>query len=310
MKKSIFYVLSAIVAVMTLSSCSGEDGKVVKGDGASFEIQSLDDFLWKKDIAETISFTITTNFIECDSINDAIVLALCDSKGNVIDASKVSMMVNGQKSEDNRICIPTVNGEHDTKVDLVLNKSLLNEDCVYDWYIKLISDAGLAKVFCENNGVTGQINVGEPRVDDMHIRIKNDHVVNPLTVWTNLVLWIVLAALVAWHVMSRIVNPSVRFTRVTINYGDTEMKYDTRRCYKVILTNKPLKFGLFHRFFVGKVCVICNEFWDTQATLKMGYKDHLKVITKGDYDIPDEMKRKEDFVIKNEAGKKATLLTN
>lgn len=316
MKRTIINVFSILACCIAFFSCSGEEERVV--NGAAFEIQSYDDFLWKKDAVDTIKFDLNTTFEECADINSSIKLALCDVNGELVPEDLAVVYVNGKATRGNVIeinpqsCERTSSATIDSKLEIgiVVSKAALSEDCSFYWNLKSLDRDGDIKVLGENE--EGQ------RVDlfdgniiyGTDICINNDHIANSVKVWSNIIFWALLAILLAWHILSRMVNPSVKFTRLTIDYGEGEIRYDTRGCYKVVLTNKSLKFGLLHRFFVGKVAVICNDFWTSEVTLKKIYGQNLMLITRGDYILPDEAIRREEFAITNEEGKKAVLFTN
>ena len=310
MKKIIFNILASIAVCGALNSCSGEEAPVV--NGASFEIQTYDDFLWDKDAVDTVKFSITADFKECDDLRKPIVLALCDNKGQIISEDLAEVYISGEKAAGNKIDIyPKAAGEQITEVGIVVNDAALAEDCTFNWHIKLCSKGQLESLSSIDKGAESLIGEQDPYISGMDIHIKNVHVANTLKVWTNTGLIVLLIALAAAHILSRMVNGSVKFTRLIIDYGDGEIRYDgIRGAYKVVLTNQKIKVGLFHRFFVGKVYVITNEFWTSELTIKKTYGQNLMFSTKGDYILPDEAVRKEEFVIKNEEGRSATLRTN
>lgn len=309
MKKFILYVF-ALSSAGVLTSCS-EDPQVAV-NGVSYEIQSYDDYLWKEDPTDTVKVYLNAEFKECEAVTGTLELAICDDDGVIVPADMVTVFVGGEKAEDNIIRIPVVNDIVNTELGFIIGKKYLSEDADFRWHLKLLSDAHLKKVLCQDaKGVEGLVDVkDDPWIYGTDILIKNTHVANSLKVWTNIIFWVILAVLAALHILSRIIHPSVRFTRLTIDYGDAEVRYDTRGAYKVVLTDKPLKVGIFHRFFVGKVCVIRNDFWTSEVTIKKAYGQNLRITTSGDYALPDEPVRREEFVIKNEEGRSATLFTN
>lgn len=308
MKKHITKIFAVLALSVAAVGCS-EEKLVVNGE--SYEIQTYEDFLWQKDIVDTIKFEINTEFRECEEVTKPITLALCDCNGTIVPTDVATVYVNGAKSDDNKIRITPKNGVVDTQIGIVIAHSALMEDCDFAWNLQSLEGEDGMKVLGVRDDET-EIGLAKKGVIfGTDIYVKNTHVANSLKVWTFIILWTVLAALAAAHFLSRLINRSVKFTRLTIDYGDGEIRYDTRRSYKVVLTNKPYKVSLLHRFFVGKVTVITNDFWTSELTIKKAsYGQNLMLITRGDYLLPDESVRREEFVIKNEEGRSATLFTN
>lgn len=293
-------------------SCSNESEPVV--EGATFQLESYDDFLWKKYEPQVLKFVVASQFKECNNCSGSIVLALCqgDSKKTSIVSTDVAQVyVNGEVAEGNKIRIPV--GAAETEVEIKLNKANLSEDVTYRWHIKLCDDAGLTKVFVEDkNGAVMAAAENQPWIKGMDVCVKNDHVVNALKVWTMTGLWIILGIIAAIFVICRMSNLPVKFTEVKIDYGYGYERRKTRGCYKVVFTNKPYKVGLLSRIFNGKVAVIRNEFWTEPLVVKgrFGNKMGLFLLTGGDYILPDFPMRKEPFDIKKDKTHKVTIETN
>ena len=80
--KKLFYSIAAVVAAAFISiGCTEEVAPV---NGAAFEVESYDDFLWDEYIPDTLKFTINAEFKECGAIKKPLVLALCDANGKVV----------------------------------------------------------------------------------------------------------------------------------------------------------------------------------------------------------------------------------
>lgn len=308
MKNHITKIFAVLALSVTAVACS-EEAPVVNGE--SFEIQTFEDFLWHKDAVDTIKFEISTEFRECEEVTKPITLALCDCNGTIVPTDVATVFVNGVESDDNKIKITPKNGLVETQIAIVLDHSALTEDCEFSWNLQSLEGEDGIKVLGVKDEETeiGLVKNGIIFGTDIHI--KNTHVANTLKVWSITGLWIILAALIAAHILSRVINRPVKFTNVKVGYDDDQMRsYTTRGCYMVVFTNKPYKVSLFHRFFVGKVAVIKDSFWTEEVILKNLFGQNLMLRTKGDYILPDEPLRKEEFIIKNEEGRIATLRTN
>ena len=75
MKKFLFNIVAVAVAAIVSISCADEVAPV---NGAAFDVESYNDFWWKKYTPDTLKFVINTEFKECSSIRRSLVLALCE----------------------------------------------------------------------------------------------------------------------------------------------------------------------------------------------------------------------------------------
>lgn len=290
-----------------MTSCSEKQPAVV--NGVSFEIQSFDDFLWEKDPVDTISIVLNAEFKECEDACGSLAFIICDSEKNEVSADVVTVYVDGQKAENNRIDVPVDCGVVDTKIGLVVNKSQLLEDVTFDWHLKLVNDAGLKKVlFKDENNTVEIIDKEDDWIFGTDICIKNTHVANTLKTGTITGFWILLAVLVALHILSRQVNKPLKCSAVQVGYdGDSLKSNRVKGCYRVVFTNKAKKVGMFERFFKGNIAYIQNDFWTTDLIIKQTASGKLKIFPNENYVYPDEILMREEFDIKNSEGRTATL---
>lgn len=313
MKKTLLYIVSAAIAVLSFSACAGEDETVV--NGASFEIRSFDDFLWKKDAVDTIKFSINTEFVECDDVRRPLVLALCDSDGKIISQEKASLFVNGEKSADNKVKVNVSNGKQTTDLGVVVNTALLEDDATFNWHIMLCDDAGLSKIYSEHSdGVRSQVLDDEKWVYGLDVQIRNRHVANTLKVWTNIVFWVILIALVTWIALAHfVIWPSTRFSKVMIDYNDGVGPRPIRMsgCYQLVLTDNPrMKDSFLKKIFKGSCRYEVNEFWTHPVIIKnSAARNSVRVNNLRSFYINGETLRKQEFEIINENDSKVTIIT-
>lgn len=297
---------------MTICSCAEEETPVV--NGASFNMQSFDDFLWKKDAVDTVKFSIDTDFVECDDVRRPIVLALCDSDGQVIPGDKAELFVNGVKSTDNKVEIPVVNGKQTTNLGVVVNESLLKDDVTFNWHIMLCDDAGLSKIFSEHSGgVKSQLLEDDKWIYGLDVQIKNEHVANTVKVWTNIIIIVVVIALVVWIALAHLVIwTSTKFSNVLIDYHDGMGQRRIRMggCYQLVFSSQRKSDSLFTKIFKGSCKYEQHPFWTHDVIIKSGaLKTSLRVMNIRPFYINGNAVRQQEFEIVNENGDKVTITT-
>lgn len=313
MKKTFLYILSAVIAVLSFSACAGENEPIV--NGASFEIQSFDNFLWKKDAVDTVKFSINTEFVECENVRRPLVLALCDSDGKIISQEKAALFVNGKKSSDNKVKVNVSNGKQIADLGVVVNAALLDDDATFNWHIMLCDDAGLSKIYSEHSdGVRSLVLDDEKWVYGLDVQIKNKHVANSLKVWTNIIFWVILIALVTWIVLAHFVMwPSTRFSKVMIDYHDGVGPRPIRMsgCYQLVLTDNPrMKDSFLKKIFKGSCRYEVNEFWTHPVIIKnSAARNSVRVNNLRTFYLNGETLRKQEFEIINENDSKVTIIT-
>lgn len=269
MKNCFIRFVSAIAVCVTLASCSEEPTYVV--NGASFEIQSYDDFLWKKDVVDTIKFELTTAFQECQGINEPITLALCDSYGEPVSSDVVTLYVGGVISDANIVTIyPKSSGTTVTDVALVIDRAYLSEDCTFDWCLKVL-EAGDIWVYGER-GTERYLPDQRKVLFGTDIHIVNDHVVNKMKVAFNIVLLVIAGILAAWFIMLRPLFISKFKLKQLVITGSSYYQTISLKGYrKVVCTkNRKNKQGFMSRLFLGPIYYAYNEYWDRDMEIVPG----------------------------------------
>ena len=268
-----------------MTSCSEKQQAVV--NGVSFEIQSFDDFLWEKDPVDTISIVLNAEFKECEDACGSLAFIICDSEQNEVSADVVTVYVDGQKTENNRIDVPVDCGVVDTKIGLVVNESQLLEDVTFDWHLKLVNDAGLKKVlFKDENNTVEIIGKDDPWIFGTDICIKNTHVANTLKVWTNTIVLVVLSVIVAWILLLQINVPRfnqkhIRSIFIITNGARrciTNCTSDAERSVEIVMSSQELKQSFISKLFMGRKCFVKLENFPAELhmTPKKGGKVNYK----------------------------------
>ena len=138
---------------------------------------------------------------------------------------------------------------------------------------------------------------------------------NPLSVILRWILFLIVSILVVWYIIAHfVVNPSVAFSRVSIQYPDSPYEIDVRMkgAYVLHLDSKEHDCSALHKFFIGYEASEVNDFWTSPMKIKTGSRRNvIKIIGSGPYEIePDDLVRKEPITITNENGQKATITTS
>ncbi len=135
---------------------------------------------------------------------------------------------------------------------------------------------------------------------------------NPLAKGSLITLIAVIIFLLTWIIIAHLfVNPSVKFSKVLINYGDGDRSIRMDSAYELICTNKPIKVSFFKKVFVGDIKVEVNDFWEYPLTIKSGSRrNRLRLVGAAHYHINvDTTLRREPFIVTNSRGEEVTIQT-
>lgn len=313
--KKLFYSIAAVVAAALISiGCTEEVAPV---NGAAFDIESFNDFWWKKCTPDTLKFAIKTEFKECEPIRRSIVLALCenDDKGTIVSTDVAQVYVAGKPAEGNKIIVPVLADEtSEIEIGLVVAREHLAEDAVYNWHIKLCDDAGLTRVLSKDqSGAVNPVDKNSPWMLGMDVCVNNNHVANSLKVWANTILIVLLIGIGVWIMMAHyMIWPSTKFSKVHIDYHDGTGPRPIRMggCYQLVLTDKRKSDSILTKIFKGSCKYEQHPFWTHDVIIKnSASRTSLRVANLRTFYINGEAIRKQEFEIVNENGEKVTIIT-
>ena len=289
------FIISLLIAIVFTSCKSDENANSVADWG---ETEYFTKFMWK-DYApiimeQTLVFDFNADAKKFFSGQAVFELKSKNQDGVFESTNALKLYKNGQLCENNCMKIDI----NDTEVLVGLEFKPEAHEGSYTLILDPIDVGGL---------------------DDIQIELENGfnaqktNVTNPLAVQTISLGSAILIIFIVWILLSRLViYRSVRFSKISFDYnssGDGYMR-NVRGCYKVVCTNKKKKVSILHRIFIGKVYFEINPFWEEEVTLASGLSySSIRIITKGDYNLPDESVRKEMFVISNASGEKVNIET-
>lgn len=291
MKNSIciLILLSAII----FSSCDSAHTEIADWG----KTKSYSDFGWNHYIPVKMEQTLVLDFNDDAQKfftgNVVFELALKNDDGRLLPTQDILLYKNGVICENNRMSINKDDNEIIVGIEFDHN---MPEGC-YTLFLNPIDNGGIDRI--EQIDLQNGFNV------------QKIEIMNPLakkTIWSAIIIVILF---VGWIIVSRIVNPGLKFSRISFDYNDGtgEISHHVGNCYKIICTNKPQKISLLHRIFVGNVYVEVNEFWTSELTILCGSRDAIRLITRGDYMLPDEAVRKETFSIQDDQHRKVNIET-
>lgn len=280
--KIIDYIILA-VPVFVMTSCSSR--QIENADWG--ETQYYSDFWWKhyEPVRMQQKLKLEFNDYAKRLITDDVVFELVVKKenGDFGPTQDLALYKNGIRCHDNKMAINT--DDRDILVAVEFIRDI--PEGTYVLYLNPVTTGGLDRIeqIGLQNGFTVQ------KIDIM----------NPLAKQTFWIAVIVVIFIVSWIIVARIVNPSLKFSKITFDYNDGtgEIEHRVGKYYKIVCTNKPKSITFFHKVFIGNVFVEFNEFWDRELVIRCGSRDNIRLISHGDYIFPDESVRKEMFVIKN-----------
>ena len=296
MKTINFCKIPLIILALLVVSCSDSDKRVLFGETDYFE-----DFLWEKYEPVIMTRTLTLDF------NDDAKRVLKDKKFkfNVFEAlsadkkevaKNIVVYKNNQKCEGNIIEISVDESEVELGIEFTKNAS----EGEHTLYLGEVDKNGLDDIDYQELG-------------GGFIVEKND-VTNPLlliVIWTSI---IVVSLLIIWYIIAHyVLNPSTKFSRVSIQYPGSSDSKSIRvgGAYKLVCTNKDEKCSFLHKFFVGTIVYEKNDFWTHPFTISSGSGKKIRIGGKINYRIePAIIMRNQPFSVYNKEDQEVIIQTN
>ncbi|MDR1527825.1 MAG: hypothetical protein LBS46_09210 [Dysgonamonadaceae bacterium] len=275
------------------------------------------DFLFDKYQPDTLTKKLQFEFNETalDSITEAIALIVVKGKETATKdtvycayesepAQDIVLLKNGMKCEENVLSISTEENGKIITLQIILPAGGQYEDETIHLGLRVKNAGGLDYI--------DNIDLEKERLLSHEWTITKDNVYNPMGLLLFWILVVIVTLLTACFIISRILNPSTKFSKLYIDYDDGagEQRINMGHAYQLLCTNKNTRFSIFHKFFIGVVKVEVNDFWTHPVTIKSGTRHNVRISGLGEFELhPDETVRKEPFTIVNENGQQATITT-
>lgn len=283
-----------IFAIAVLFSACGERNHAIADWGSTVYYS---DFWWKHYESSTMDQTLVLDFNDDahKHFTGEAVLELMIQKGEdfLPTVDLVTLCKNDIECKQNRLVLTPTDNEVKVSVEFKAEAPSGN----YKLFLVPIDKGGLDEIV--------QVDLGEG------FFVQKIDIMNPLAKQTMWLAIVIAVLFVAWLILSRIINPYLKFSRISFDYnnGAGELSHRVGGCYKIICTNKPKRISLLHKIFVGNVHVEVNDFWSNEVTIMCGSRNNLRLITRGDYILPDDPVRKEPFTIQDEQQRKVNIET-
>lgn len=295
--RSFIPILIAVIVAACTGLNHGDDSKEPDNWGSNIHYSN---FLWHdyNPNAYRIGKTLELEFNDDARkhfVGKAVLELVTQDNQPTIDF--INLYKNGVKCENNRLELTIKDSEVNIQVEFKNDVDVTTNH--YTLVLKVVDNGGLDEIVNIELGEIGFV-------------VARKNIMNPLakqTMWFGIV---IAALFVAWLILSRtIINPYLKFSRISFDYSDGagDISHRVANCYKIICTNKPKKISLLHKIFAGNVYVEVNDFWSNEVTIICGSRNNIRLITRGEYLLPDEPVRKEPFTVLNEQHRKVIIET-
>ncbi len=250
MKRIVLFII-LLASASLLMGCAEEE---FVGNGAHFQTESFDNFLWHKHVPDTIKAIIGTDFAESEGLTKPLVLQLCDEEANAIPVQVAQLFVNGVPTSDNTISIAPATKVKETEIWIVLDDSQIHEDRTFTWNLKVADNPGLVR-----------INEMEPStialVPETTFHWQNEHTSNSLEVAFWSILLALLAALILIVIISRLNNPAFQVKRLVLNDGTIQKTVVLKGVSKVVCSDKKMSQSFIKQVLQRKNSFIQHDFF-------------------------------------------------
>lgn len=264
------------------------------------------DFLFKKYEPVIMSKSIELEFNEDAQrlIKSTIELEVVEKNEHdrFINVDGINIYKNGVECNGNVLIIEP----NEKSFDLGIEFTEKAPEGNHTLYLRVKNSGGLDRIDNVDLSSTDELILAHEWV------VKKDDVINPLGLLIFWIIIIILFVLLLSFIISRIVNPIVKFSSVYIDYNDNsgERRIRMGRSCFLLCTNQDTKYSIFYKLFVGLVKVEVNDFWVQPLKIKSGRRDSIVITGLSSYNIDTEDPiRRETISIINEIGGRVTITT-
>ena len=264
------YLIIAAIALLLIGCDQIDKESILWG-----ETKSYDPFLWVSQTPDTLKQTLCFDFNNDAQQHMSAPLQLGLFKKNAdgtfirIKDNEAELFSQGTKLADNIISVPSTCKE--LEVGIVFNPKA--EDKTHYWYIRPIDNAGLERI---NDHPTDQFSSEEAI---MEIRLKKQHVMNPLAKG---ILFFIIAfgvALLLWFIIFRpLLFPTFKVNYLELIGPEPYLnKLKIKHYRQLILTSKPAQQSFFNRLMTGEVKYSVNSIWTADVVFEPKDKRSIRI---------------------------------
>lgn len=234
------------------------------------ESEFIDDFLWVKNVPDTLTRTLVFDF-NADASNfmqDYVEVGFYkkDKSGELvaIDKQEMTLFVDGVEVPHNRIvAVPgEVGVPVEKQIGIVFSPEA--EAKVHHWYLQVTKSGDLDRINDADTRYGSEIVVTP-------VEVKRSQATNWLRATTNIIGLVILAALVLWFLVGkRSTYPTFKGGKISLvgpePYMVTVPQLQNYRL--VILTAKQPQQSWFNKLFTGEIKYVVNPLWSADIVFE------------------------------------------
>lgn len=301
------FLLAVLCPLMLLASCKKRENDPNTPTRWGKD-NYYDKFLWKKHTPDTLYKTIEFDFNQDAKtyMDNPLRLGLFKKtdSGKMLPVTEQEMevFVGKQKCASNIIDVEP--GTDQLKVGIVFNNGAENK--VHHWFFRAVDDGGLERI---NDMDADTFNADNASL--MDIEVEKNKVMNPLAEGTLLTTILLIAALLVWlFVMKVIFFPTFRVGQVylydPVPYNSLKRVSGYR---KMVLTNKMAKQSLFDKVFAGKILYEVNDLWISEVIIEPRDRSSVRIRCSKDFmSDANTLKKNHEYTIQNMTSGTKTII--
>jgi hypothetical protein len=242
----------AVVLLATLMlSCNKNPNKVIWG-----ETNYYDKFLFKEyePVIMTQALELEFNDEAQSLLTEYIVFEIVeiDEIDKFVVAKGIKVYKNGAQCANNLLSVKS--GEKEIKLGIEFTGEAIEGN--HTLYLRVKNGGGLDRIDNTDLSAGGDVILQHEWV------VKKDDVMNPLAVIMIWGLVVIIGLLSLWRIVIRqLLNPHFEINKIEIIAPNFWKIPKIRGYYKVVFTNRTKTQSFFHKFFIGNILFITNDFF-------------------------------------------------
>jgi len=290
--KYVTHFFTILLAFVLIGCDSASEGNYNLGEQVYYK-----DFWFSKFVPDTLSKTLIVDFTEASRpIKLQLYKKIEGGREVAVKTSEAQLFLNSKECQSNIITLKP--SKHKARLGLVFSSQAPKGE--HTWYVKVIDWGGLEQI---NSGTDDTLFVWHAAKIVRMNPVKR----NLIFVGSGIALLLILSVII-----SRLMYPATKFTKLTIKYPDkSEREIKMAGRYELVCTsNCRLKDSMIKRLFRGKRQFDYDDFWTHDVVIKSGNGKKVRVLNLKDFGLSGDAIRAEEFIITNNQGKNVSIETN